>query len=461
MKEVYQHLIEIVGEEHASEQAEDLDFYSREPGLMPSHRPDYVVAPKTSEEVQRIVKFANDEKIPVVPMGAGLSLAGLTVPLRGGIVMDMKRMNKILEVNRIARYCIVEGGTSEGALKAYLEKNHPDLCHSIPEAPPTASIAGNAIIHGQGNLAHPHGFNSDMVSGLEVVLPTGELCRIGSCSLSQYWFSKGPTLPDLSGLFLGWFGTTGIITKLGFRLFPKKKMRDLEIFVTDRKDMIPEILYRITHTEVTENITVTTQPKPLYFRGHYHVTLYITGDTEEELEFKRKMIWDSVREFRDSKDGGFMWVMPMMKDIFLDLPSRASNQFTDQEKGGGFIYSGPIAPIEKYPVLLDKVEEIANKYKLKSWASYARVIGKNNAMMFCLTIPFNRADPEMMLRAKKADHEANAFALDQGGIPWKPNFEEQRLAMGKMDPNAIKIMKFIKQKLDPNGIMNPGNWEVD
>ncbi|MGP3703588.1 MAG: FAD-binding oxidoreductase, partial [Candidatus Bathyarchaeota archaeon] len=94
----------------------------------------------------------------------------------------------------------------------------------------SATVAGNIVIHGQGRLAQQYGFNSDMVCGLEVVLPSGDVCRIGSCSLSPYWFSKGPPLPDLSGLFLGWFGTTGIITKIGIRLYPNKKIRDVEVF---------------------------------------------------------------------------------------------------------------------------------------------------------------------------------------------------------------------------------------
>jgi glycolate oxidase len=455
MADIYQSIFEIVGREHASTKTEELYFYARDAGLMPAHKPDCVVAPKTTEEVQRIVKLANEEKIPVVPMGGGMSLSGLTVPLKGGIVIDMKRMNKILEVNRISRYVVVEGGTSEGALKAYLERNYPDLCHSIPDAPPMVSVAANAAIHGQGNLAQQYGFNSDMVSGLEVVLPTGEICKIGSCSMSPYWFSKGPSLPDLSGLFLGWLGTTGIITKLGLKLYPKKKMRDVQIFVTDRGDLVPEILYKLTHTEMAENIDIWTQPKPLMFKGHHHITLMITGDSDEELEFKRRMVWDSLKEFRDSKDGGFMWVTPSMKPAFLDLPNKISTGFADQEKGGGFVYTGPVAIVEKYSLFVEKLEELANKYKIRSWAGYARVIGRNHCMMFCFNLPFNRADPEMMERVKKVEREAIIFALDQGAIPWKPNLEEQKLAMERMDRNILKLMRIIKEKLDPNKIMNP------
>jgi len=242
MSDIFKSLIEIVGDRGVSNTPEELWFYSRDPGVLAPHRPDYVVAPQTTDQVQKVVQLANREKVPIVPMGNGMALTGLVIPLKGGIVMDMKRMNKILEVNEKARYVVVEGGTSQGVLKAYLQDHYPHLRHSLPDAPPVTTIAANVALHGQGRLTQQYGFNSDMVTGLEVVLPTGDICKIGSPSLGPYWFSKGPTLPDLSGLFLGWLGTTGIFTKVGLKLYPNKKIREVELFVTDRVELVSEIL---------------------------------------------------------------------------------------------------------------------------------------------------------------------------------------------------------------------------
>jgi len=458
MSDILKSLIEIVGEKGVSNAPEELWFYSRDPGVMAPHKPDYVVAPKTTEEVQKIVQLAGRENIPVVPMGNGMSLAGLVIPLKGGIVLDMKRMNKILEVNAMARYVVVEGGTSQGALKAYLQKNHPTLRHSIPDAPATTTIAANVSLHGQGRLTNQYGFNSDMVTGLEVVLPTGEICLIGSPSIGPYWISKGPTLPDLSGLFLGWLGCTGIITKVGMKLYPNKKIRDAELFVTDRVDLIPHILYKLTHLEMLEDINVWFQPKPLMFLGNFHITIFFTGDTEEEVEFKRKMVWDCLQEYMDSKDGGFM-SMQYMKGALLEMPGRNIADFADVPKGGGFEYSGPIAPIEHFPQYAAKVVELAEKYNVL-YASTARLISGGHSMMYSISFAFNRNDPAMMERVEQALTEATAFALEMGGIPWKPNFKEQQMTLEKMEPNARKLLLMIKKNLDPKGIMNPGNWEV-
>jgi len=459
MKDILNRLAEIVGEEHVSNQPEEIFYYARDPGLMPPHNPDYVVLPRTSGQVQKIVLLAKEEKIPLVPMGAGMALTGLIIPLKGGIVIDMKRMNRILEVNEKARYAIVEGGTSQGALKAYLEKHYPRLRHSIPDAPATATIAANVVIHGQGRLTQQYGFNSDMVSGLEVVLPSGKICKIGSSSLSSAWFSKGAPLPDLSGLFLGWFGTTGIITKVALKLYPRKRFRDVDVFVTDSEELVPEMVYELTHTEMAEDINVFSQPLPMIFKDNHHITIFITGDTDEELEFKRKMIWDALDPYIKSKDGGFMGVPPTMKPTFLDMPQRSVSRFADVKKGGGFEYSGPIILVEKYPQCTGKIRELASKYDL-AYSAMARIIGRGHCMMFGFAFTFNRSDPGMMERTRKALSEVSEFVLEMGGVFWKPTVDEQKMALNKMDPNTLSILRMIKENLDPYGIMNPGNWEV-
>ena len=100
-------------------------------------------------------------------------------------------------------------------------------------------------------------------------------------------------------------------------------MREVELFVTDRVDLVSEILFKLTHLEMLEDINVWFQPRPYLFKDNYHITIYFTGDTEEEIEFKRKMIWDAVQEFIDSKDGGFMGI-EFLRDTLLEMPQRGS-----------------------------------------------------------------------------------------------------------------------------------------
>ena len=275
MDSIYEALVNIVGKEYVSNQPEELYIYSFDLGTAEPCQPQYVVSPRATEHIQGIVRLANKEKIPIVPLGGGLSLAGLAVPLKGGILLDLKRMDSIIEVNENARYAVVECGVSQGQLTSYLEKNYPRLTHSEPGAPPAATLAGNVMIHGQGDLAQPYGFNSDLVNGLEVVLPTGEVCHIGSVAIGAGWFTNHP-LPDV-GLFLGWCGTTGIITKLSIRLFPCKRIRGVGTFVLEHEDLVPEAVYKLTHTQMAEDIVAFSSAIPPFASELQQITVNIAA----------------------------------------------------------------------------------------------------------------------------------------------------------------------------------------
>lgn len=451
MDSVYKALVEIVGEEHVSVQPEELYIYSFDLGTTEPHRPDYAVAPKTTEEVQEIVKLANREKVPVVPLGGGLSLAGLAVPLRGGIALDLKRMDRILEVNEKARYALVECGVSHGQMTSYLEEHYPRLMHSEPGAPPTATIAGNVAIHGQGDLAQPYGFNSDMVNGLEVVLPTGEVCKFGSCAVGSGWYTQHP-LPDV-GLFLGWSGTTGVITKVSIRLFPCKKIQGVCQFVVEDEGQVPEIIYKITHTGMAQDVIAFSQAIPPFASGLHHFTINISADSEKELEFKLEIILDdTLGEYIQSGDGGFLGFARRMQRPQVSKTS-------DWRKGGGFEYVGGIMPVETYPECYRRGREISERHGIP-YTVLGRAIGLSHAMMFSWTYAFNRADPESIKASREALHETDDLVLELGGAIWKPGVYGQKLVIERMDPNTLNLMKKVKKLLDPNGIMNPGNWEV-
>lgn len=458
MSRIYEALAEIVGKQYVSGQAEELYIYSRDPGTMEPREPDYVVLPGSPEEVQAIVYLANREKIPVIPLGGGLVLSGLSRPLKGGIVVDMKRMNEILEVNEQSRYVVVEAGVSQGMLQAYLSKNYPHLKHSIPDSPPAATIAGNVLIHGSGHLSQATGFHSEMLNGLEVVLPTGEICKLGSCSTVPYWFSRAP-LPDLAGLFLGWHGTTGIVTKLAIKLYPSPAKKDVMMFLVENPDFMPDILHKITGTEMAEDLNVSASALPDYMEGLQLILIYVTADSDDELDFKRKKIRRTLKSYVEEKEAGFMFVPTMAKGRFLETPLREMTKFADTKKGGGFEYVGAIMPIELFPRAYREGIRIAEKYDTP-YSMAIRIIGRGHCMMFAYAYAFNRADDEDRKKAQKALHESNVIALELGGIPWKAEEPAQNLILKKMDPETVKLMSKLRSVLDPNGIMNPGNWEV-
>ena len=450
--DVYRRLIDIVGEDFASNRQEELYIYSRDSGAQEPRKVDFVVMPKKVEEVQQIVTLANEERIPVTPMGGGFTVSALAVPLNGGIVMDMKRMDEIIEVNETSKYAIVEAGVSQGMLKSYLESYHPHLQHSVPEAPPTVTIAGNALIWGHGHLTPIHGVNSNMINGMEVVLPTGEICKIGSCALSPYWFARGP-LPDLAGLFIGWFGTTGIVTKVSIQLYPKPKLRDALVFSTDDPDLLTGVIFEVFQHDLAENFFIIAQDKPDWMFGHIYVVVLVTGNSEEEFELKKKELTGLLSERIDYLEE----TPPAFKRRFLEVPPFAATA-ADFAKGGGFEYVGAILPVEQIPEAWRRGLEIARRHSVVfSFAHQPLDCGHN--VMFGLNYSFNRADEEDAERVRNALYESDRMILELGGILWKSELPGQKLMMSKMDPNTVELMRKVRQLLDPNGIMNPGNWE--
>jgi glycolate oxidase len=410
-----------------------------------------VVAPSTTEQVQKIVLLANQHKVPIVPLGGGMTLAGLALPLKGGIIIDLKRLDKILEVNPASRYMVVEAGISNGKVTAYLHKHHPSLMHSEPGAPPAATIGGNLAIHGQGDLAHPYGFNSDMVNGMEVILPTGDITRLGSCAVGSGWYTMHP-LPDL-GLFSGWNGTTGIITKVSLKLFPNKKIRDNDIFVVENEELVPEVLYELTHLGLSEDLIASSAAIPPLLNKLHHISINIAGDYEEEIEFKRHMIFDvALSKFIRKGSGGIgsvsgKWSRPQV------------SKSSDWKKGGGFEYVGAIIPVSLYPECYRKGAQISARHDIP-YTILGRVIGCSHGMMFSWSYAFNRADEATIAHARQALHETDDLVMALKGTIWKPAVYGQQLMLDRMDKNTLKLMKTIKTLLDPNHIMNPGNWEV-
>ncbi len=456
-EESFNALEKIVGKDRISSHPEEVYFYSRDGGTQDPCEPSCVMMPKSAEEVAQILRVANKDNIPVVPMGAGLVLSGLTRPLKGGIVLDLKRMNSILEIDEQSRYALVEAGVSEGQLKSYLARHHPGLKHSLPDAPPMATIGGNILIHGSGHMSQATGFHSEMLNGLEVVLPTGEICRIGSCSASEYWFSRAP-LPDLAGLFIGWNGTTGVVTKLSIKLYPAPSHEDVMIFVTENPDYLPDIIHKITATELAEDLVINTQPRPDWIGGFQLTSINLTAHSEEEMKLKKRTIRKCLDEYIEKKEGGFMHLVPEMRDGFLEAPQRSVSRFADVKKGGGFEYVGAIMPVKLLPQAYRDGISIAEKHGT-SYSIMIRIIGRAHCMMAAYAYGFNRADDEDVQKAKRALDDANRSALRLGGIPWKSELPGQKLIIEKMDPNTFRLITRIKNLLDPNRIMNPGNWE--
>jgi glycolate oxidase len=148
-----------------------------------------------------------------------------------------------------------------------------------------------------------------------------------------------------------------------------------------------------------------------------------------------------------------------MKKNFLEAPQTTLAQFADVRKGGGFEYVGGIMPIDLFPRAYRAGIDIAARQGT-TYSTGARIIGLGHCMMFFFAYPFNRADESDVDRARRALEETNREVLEMGGIPWKAEAPAQKQIIGRMDPHTLALINRVQSMLDPQGIMNPGNWEV-
>ena len=179
-----------------------------------NHHPDAAACPTTTQQVAAIMEMAYRENIPVTPRGAGTSVAGLTVPVRGGIVLDLIRMNKILKVSPEDRLVVVQPGVVYDDLDRVLKP----LGFSFPPEPASGKVStlgGNVATNAGGVKGAKYGTTRNYVLGLEAVLADGQILRTGSHT------QKCVSGLDITRLFVGSEGVLGIITEIILRIDPR------------------------------------------------------------------------------------------------------------------------------------------------------------------------------------------------------------------------------------------------
>jgi glycolate oxidase len=185
---------EVAGEEHA-------------------HLPEAVVKPDSATQISAVLRLANRERVPVTPRGAGTGLSGGAVPVRGGIVLSLERMNRILEIDRENLTVTVEPGVVTNEINAAV-REHGLFYAGYPMSQESCFIGGNVAENAGGGRAIKYGVTGRYVLGLEVVLPTGEIVALGGKRV------KDVTGYDLIHLLVGSEGTLGVFTRITLRLVP-------------------------------------------------------------------------------------------------------------------------------------------------------------------------------------------------------------------------------------------------
>ncbi len=448
-------------------------IYSQDLTENESSLPSAVVMPENTREVQQIVEAANRFGISLVPFAYGLNMGGLTIPAKDAVVVDLKRMQAILEVNEQELYILVEPGVTFGMIRAYLDKHHPGYRYAYPLAPPQTSALNNALLDGLNNMSMKHGAMSEWVSGMEVVLPTGEVVRIGACAIVDSWHSRAP-LPDLAGLFLGWQGTTGIVTRAALQIWPAPPVRKRFFFAAFDAETAYQVMNRLCRKEIFDDLACVSWPtgKMLFgARGPMSLcpgepSLFVYGDLYAESDTHRKVKEQLMhRVLKKVREKGGRIEEPLDVASLIQINPNFSKlaefpttlDFLLDYGPGGITWVGSYGPGRTWAEGVDRCFEILEEERFLP-ILVARPMKGGHFWVLRFILHFDKQDSLDVERTSRALSRLGDCLLDLHYIPYKPASWAVQKIRERDQHGFFALVERIKACLDPNGIFNPGRW---
>jgi glycolate oxidase len=445
-------LEDIVGKENVLRSKEDLICYSYDAQLKES-LPDVVVIPKDKNQIAEVLKYANKKRVPVIPRGAGTGLAGGSVPVEGGIVMLLKKLDKIIEIDKDNLLVVVEPGVVTGELQSRVEELGL-MYPPYPSSYKTSTIGGNVATNAGGLRGLKYGVTKDYVLELEVVSPTGEIFKTGARTL------KSVSGYDMTRLITGSEGTLGIITQITLKLLPKPEFTKSMLAVFEDIQQAAKTVKEIINAgvipvalEIMDKTTINAVEdfKRIGLSKDADAVLLIEIDgvkeaVEKEVKKADKIAKEngavSVKIAEDENERENLWEARASA-----LPALARIRPTT-------ILEDATVPRSKITEMITAIQEIAEKYQVQI-GTFGHA-GDGNLHPTILT---DAKDIEEMERAEEAIEEIFKYTLELGGtLTGEHGIGISKAPFLKLErgPEALEIMKGIKKTLDPNNILNPG-----
>jgi len=450
-------LTEIVGPEGFTEALIDLVSYATDASEH-SHRPLCAVWPTTTEQVAALVGLANAEKIPLIPRGAGTGLSGMAVPHQGGIVVDLARMNKIIEISIEDRVAVVEPGVVYATLEKALAP-HGFVFPPDPASGKAATLGGNLATNAGGVKGAKYGTTKDYVLGLTVVLGDGQVMKTGTRAI------KSSSGYDLTHLFVGSEGTLGIVTEIILKIAPKPPQSATATAIFDdladagravtqimSSGIIPsvlEILGRETIQAINQNTELNLPEVDAMLLAE------TDGYTQAECEFQINKVIEvfrnnharEVKRATDPDQVAELW--KARKSCYPVLARLRPN----------FALEDITVPMSQVAAMLKGVQEIAARHNVQI-ATFGHA-GDGNLHPQILYDAHDRDEKE---RVEAAAGDLFKLAISLGGtLTGEHGIGLSKAAYMTLehDPVAMASMRAIKRLFDPNNILNPGKMALD
>jgi len=453
--DLYLELSALLGAEIVSKDRSRLEANSRDKWFA-SHLPDVVVEPKSAEQISKLLRFANERKIPVTARGAGYGYVGGCVPEHGGIALALIGMNRIKEIAVADGVAVVEPGVITGDLQREA-RNHRLFYPPDPASLKNSSIGGNIATNAGGPRCLKYGVTRHYVLGLEVVLADGTIVRVGGRT------HKNKTGFDLVGLFVGSEGMLGVVTEAILRLLPLPPARASISAsfptVEDAAAAVQMILLRgflPSALEIADRFTLEAARRHLGREivpdGNAHLLLDLDGheaSVRSEIEALSAFI----------KSLGALTLQSAFGDQACESLWDLRRGFSESLKATGLtkLNEDVTVPRGKLVQLMKFAGDLQAKYGFPV-ACFGHA-GDGNIHVNVMVADPARA--EVRQNMERVLDDLFGFVIASGGAITGEHgigLAKKRWWPQAVSPESLLLHQTVKRALDPAGILNPGKF---
>ncbi len=450
---IIQEIRSIAGHDHVHDTKQYLFAYSYDSTPLYRAMPDLVVQPASKEEIAAIVKVANKERIPIVSRGSGTNLSGGTVPVQGGIVLHLNRLNRLQEIDSDNLTATFQPGLITAELHLQVEAvglfYPPD-----PGSMHISTLGGNVAECAGGMRGLKYGVTKDYVMGIEAVLPSGDIVRFGGKN------AKDVAGYDITRLLVGSEGTLAVITEIIAKLLPLPEAKQtLVAYFRNMVDAAKAVSMVIAAKIIPATMEFLDQKTMKVVEDFAHINLPLEmkamliiqqDGTELQVEHDIEMI----AKICEQSGAAMVELAQSVEQGDRLMTARRTALSALARVKPTTILEDATVPRARLAQMVERINVIADRYHVDI-CTFGHA-GDGNLHPTCLT---DERDQEEISRVEQAFEAIFHAAIQLGGTITGEHgvgLSKAKYLDLKLGESGVELMKRVKQAFDPLGIMNPG-----